>query len=232
MKILIAVVTCRTRRDWADLARSTWAKAPQDVDVRFFVGRGEPIETLNDEIYLECDDSYQGLPDKVREIVRWAIAHDYDYVLKCDDDVVLNIPKLLRSSFTGFDFTGHECAPKNQTPYGFNYWLSNKAMNIVANDVLPSDNNDEAWVSRAMSRNGIVLNHDDGYYLNYGRNLKSHVDIRRGLRKTAAPTVKRGDPYFAWCMHNKTVPKEVVFKEYIRIYERETQDATSKNVHI
>ena len=90
MKHLLAIVSCHSREDFSDAVRSTWLPlVPQGLDVRFFRGRGATREPLADEIFLDCDDSYEGLPNKVQEIVRCAHSHEYDFVLKCDDDVVV-----------------------------------------------------------------------------------------------------------------------------------------------
>jgi Galactosyltransferase len=222
MKILIAIVTCHTRLDWSDAVRNTWVPlVKENVDVRFFCGRGAPRETLNDEVILDCDDSYQGLPNKVQEIIRWTLARDYDFVLKCDDDVVINPAGILASGFYKFDFTGHACAENNQVPWGFLYALSRKAMEIMVDQPLPQGNNDEAWVAHAMNRNGILLNHDERYCLHYGRNLGLEVP-RRALRRPTETSI-HPSKYFSWCMHNHSVSKEVLLAEFKRIFEREVK---------
>ncbi len=221
-KILIAIVTCNGREDWVEVIRNTWMPLVKGADVRFFKGT-EDLHTTEDNfsVQLNCRDDYQGLPNKVQEIVKWALNHEYDYMLKCDDDVVINPCKILRSGFEQYDFVGHECAPNNQTPWGFNYWLSKKAMKIVADDILPSDNNDEAWVSRAMNRNGILLKHDDRYMLHYGRNL-GIMPERRSLRKPVEMP-KYESEIFSWCMHNHNVDRKILIQEFIRVYEREVK---------
>jgi hypothetical protein len=222
MKTLIAIVSCHTRQDWANLVRKTWVPlVPKDrSDVLFFVGRGE--STLpTDTVQLECDDSYQGLPEKVRSIVRWALDNGYDYMLKCDDDVLLKPQDILRSDFDQFDFTGHECAPNNQVPYGFCYWLSRKAMKIMENEPLPSgSNNDEAWVAHTMNRNGILLHHEGKYHLHYGRNLSDNEIGQRSLRKPVLPPTYPAR-YFAWCMHCKHVSQDRMQQEFKDIFQRE-----------
>lgn len=213
MKILIAVVTCYGREDWANLQRETWVPL-MPVDVEFFVGKGGPSQGTTQ---LDCDDSYQGLPEKVKAIIEWALERKYDYMLKCDDDVVLK-PDILRSDFTQYDFTGHECAPKNQTPWGFNYWLSKKAMEIMSKETLPQGNNDEAWVAHAMNRHGILLHSDQRYCLHYGRTL-GYEPPRRALRRPEEKTT--GQHYFSWCLHNHDVDKKIVQEEFRRIFKRE-----------
>ena len=95
MKTLIAVVSAHHRIHWRDCIRDTWLPLVPvtQADVKFFMGRGDSL-LKNDEVTLNCDDSYLGLPEKVREIARWALSHGYDYMLKCDDDTVIR-PELL-----------------------------------------------------------------------------------------------------------------------------------------
>lgn len=220
MKTLIAIVTCHTRLDWANLVRQTWVPlVPKNVDVRFFCGRGAPRDLMTDEVLLDCDDSYQGLPNKVQEIIRWVLDRDYDFILKCDDDVVIHPDHLLSSDFDQFDFTGHRCAENNQVPWGFNYWLSRKAMQIMADSPLPQGNNDEAWVAHTLNRNGLLLHHEERYCLHYGRHL-GLVHSRRTLRK---PIGEPTTAYFAWCMHNHDVSVDVQQQEFRHIFEREVK---------
>ncbi len=217
---LIAVVTCASRKEWADAARRTWAPACQrKVDVVFFVGRN--VE-LAHTISLDCDDSYQGLPDKVREITRYATVRDYEHVLKCDDDVVIDTHGLLNSGYEKWDFVGHESSPKSSVPYGFNYWMSKRAAEIVAGAQLPTNNNDEAWVTNVLGKHDIHLHHDSRYRLHVEQ-YQDCKDRRRPLRKSTkqrAPELK----YFSWCLHNKTVSMESSIIEYERLYKK-TQEA-------
>lgn len=217
---LIAVVTCHSRREWADAARRTWAPVCQrDVDVMFFAGRN--VE-LAHTVSLDCDDSYQGLPDKVREIMRFAYRHQYDHILKCDDDVVIDQKGLLSSGFELWDFVGHESSPKSSVPYGFNYWLSRRAIEIVAQEPLPTNNNDEAWVTHALSKHSIRLHNDPRYRLHIEQ-YQDWNDNRRPLRKSAKQNLP-DRKYFSWCLHNKTVSLEASLVEYERLFKK-TQEA-------
>lgn len=221
MKVLIAVVTCHTRRDWADAVRSTWVRLVEGADVKFFLGRGEAASS--DEIILNCDDSYQGLPEKVREIVRWAAKNDYDYLLKCDDDVVLHPAKLLASDFVEYDFTSHESEAGNPVPWGFNYWLSRKSMSIMATEPLPFNNNDESWVAHTLLNKGITLHHDGRYWLYSAKRLEL-VHSKRPLRApyNNQPNLRM---YFSWCMHNKLVPRKALIEEFKRVFKEEVDSA-------
>jgi hypothetical protein len=206
MKTLIAVVSCRSRQNYADAIRNTWLPlVPADkADVRFFVGRGEHTEFPADVVELDCDDSYQGLPEKVRCIVRWALTNGYDHALKCDDDVVLLPVDLLQSGYERYDFVGHRSSNKAlPAPYGFCYWMSRRSMEIVAESELPSTNYDEGWVTLKLQEKGIDLHHDARYHLHLGKRT-DFVSKRAPLRAPprtapAMPTPASGT--FAWCMY-------------------------------
>lgn len=223
MKTLIAIVTCNGREDWAALQRETWVPLVQNADVRFFKGVNGNTHSIDDNytVHLNCGDDYQSLPNKVQEIIRWAIKHDYDFMLKCDDDVLLKPQDILASDYYRYDFSGHECAPFEQVPWGFNYWLSKKAMKLMENKPLPNNNNDEAWVAHTMTANGILLHSDPRYSLHYGRNL-GMVPYKRALRKPKLEP-KSSSRYFSWCMHNHDVSKEVLFEEFKRIFHEEVK---------
>ena len=171
MRVLIAVVSCWKSSNYRKTIRETWASLEYPrTDVRFFVGRGSGELTTN-EVQLDCDDSYQGLPSKVQAIAQWALDRSYGFMLKCDEDVVLKIPEFLRSGFDLKDFVGHANTDKDsiRAPWGFCYTLSKKAMELVVNAQLPSNNNDEVWVSKVLFSNSIILHHDPRYYLYRGR---------------------------------------------------------------
>ena len=201
VRSLIAVVSCHKRKEWQDAIRSTWFhKVPEGTDVKFFIGRGES-QYAPGEVMLDCDDSYQGLPEKVQSIVRWALAEGYDYVLKLDDDVVLNPKAMLESDYRDHPYVGVEGhRPTPQRPYtvpsGFAYWMNKKCMELVAKEPLPSDNYDEGWVAGILHAHGIDLTNDPRYYI--------YLPMVRNTppRFGRVPTrlyIEPVDGTFAWC---------------------------------
>jgi len=200
---LIAIVSCHTHKEWRDAIRSTWlSMVPEGTDVRFFLGRGEHTDQP-DEIVLDCDDSYQGLPEKVQCIVKWALDNNYHYALKLDDDVVLNPIAMLNSGYEKYPYVGldaHRPVPISR-PYfvagGFAYWMDKVCMEHVSAAQLPSNNYDEGWVAKVLYEHGIELHIDQRYTISVCRVLPS-VDKRR-----IAPRI-RPDPVlgaFAWCIY-------------------------------
>jgi hypothetical protein len=107
MKTLLAIISCHARPQYRDAQRSTWiTMVPKEADYRFFMGPSTSVPK-EDEVLLDCDDSYQGLPSKVQAVVLWALDQGYDYVVKVDDDVVLWPTRFMNSGYHNYDFTGH-----------------------------------------------------------------------------------------------------------------------------
>jgi hypothetical protein len=244
-KCLLSVVTCHKRPEFSNAVRSTWYQLrDHQADVKFFIGREGEGPYREDEVVLDCDDSYLGLPNKVQEIIRWAYDHGYDFVAKIDDDVVVNPQAYMASDFQEHDFVGPQNpwvkAGEIRTPWGFFYTLSRRAMKLVIDAPLPgrqgsthtySHGNDEAWISTVLHINGVFLHEDPRYFLHRGVPLTPRP---RGLRplnrpRPAVPVPVPGT--FAWCvyidsgLHN--VPSEDMLKEYFKIW-KETQNVLSR----
>ena len=237
--MLLAIVSCHTREEYSNAVRSTWLPSvPPELDVKFFRGRGAAREPLSDEVFLDCDDSYNGLPNKVQEIMRWAYEHGYDYAAKVDDDVVVR-PREWYQSFKRCDFTGCQeaaCRPGEiRTPYGFFYVLSRRTMQMVISAPLPGNpgsthshwhNNDEAFVSTILHINGIRLQHDSRYFMFRGRRIQS-TNTKRSLRappRIAMPVDTPPSDWFAICIYLNwsgwhQTPMEVNLGEFKRIWK-------------
>lgn len=218
-RILIAVVNCHARPIPRQMLRDTWVpRVPQGVDLRFFLGPSLS-EPLADEVYLQCDDSYFGLPSKVQGIFRWALEHGYEYCLKLDEDCIL-FPELWAKGFLRVDFSG----PKNISqpgylcPWGYAYVCSRKAMECVVKEPLPlTSNNDEFWVTNALAKYGIGLQHDPRYCLH----KPTYEQKKRTLRAPPRPTyVEEPVPEaFAHCvwMPGDSPEKQA---EYMKAWEK------------
>jgi hypothetical protein len=212
MRTLIAIVNARSRREWRDAIRRTWlSQVPKDkANVVFFMGRGEPREFLADEVALDCSDQYEHLPEKIQAITRWTSERKYDFMLKCDDDVVLRPKALLNSGYWDHDFSGKANRPPQPyvVPMGFNYWLSSRSMGIISRAALPEDgsNDDEKWVSSKLWDEGIQLHHDPRYYLHMFQltdNVNPGNRFRRALRPPSPAQIKivEDNVSFSYCVH-------------------------------
>lgn len=167
-------------RDYHNAIRETWGKdLPSNVDLKFFVG-GSGIELNNfqeDEIPLDCEDTYVALPQKTREIARWSLSHDFDFSFFCDTGSFVIPHHLMSCGFENYDYMGFWGGGSHKTfsyrledaergcpvqfvkscsPWaaGGGYVLSRKAMEIVANTE-PKYWAEDLGVGQMMSENGI-----------------------------------------------------------------------------
>lgn len=227
MKPLIAVVNAHTRAIYQQCIRETWLPLVNGADVRFFLGPSTR-EAQQDEVFLNCDDSYEGLPSKVQAIARWALEHDYDYMVKLDDDVVIRPSQFLSTGFQNYDFSGHRNDVREfPVPFGFSYWLSKSSMQLVEKATLPRDNNDEAWVTATLSKAFITLHHEPRYVMHTGQRSDFVEKRTRPLRAPKRPRLMEpADPSLAvaWCMYlnwngHRSTPDEIVIQEMRKVFK-------------
>lgn len=162
MSLLIAIVTCSKFAERANTVRRTWAKnPPSGVTIKFF--RGNPIPSPSliepDEVYLDVDDGYAGLPQKVQGAIAWAYENGFEYVFKTDDDCFVNLPILVRLPFGRYDYFGRFRGPSGGYPAdyasGFGYFLSRKAMKEVVHGGITQDWAEDRWVGNLLASKGI-----------------------------------------------------------------------------
>lgn len=196
MKVLIAIVTCHAFRGRAATQRSTWARNVVGADVRFFLGGSAP-SAYDDEVILDVKDDYVSLPAKVQAMHRWALAHNYDFVFKCDDDVYVQPERLMASNFAMSDYCGRLRGASGgyPAPYasGFGYWLSRRAMAITSEAELTKDGAEDRWVGNTLMNAGILCTADYRYVV-----ARSEKTVRSG---TEGP--RRGNRIIAACEYDK-----------------------------
>lgn len=183
-KILFAIVTCHRRAYAPEATHSThqsgentnvewmrkgWVSAASGrVDVRFFYGDTGGLERMGeDEIALDCGDDYYSLVPKVRAVIGWAYEAGYDYLLKLDDDVYVDVGKAL-ADFLPVDYRGNMRngqvkrfgeEPELTVKYacGPAYWLSRKAMEAILNSPEPATPYEDRATGYMLSQAGIQL---------------------------------------------------------------------------
>jgi len=224
MKTLIAIVNARHREEWRQVVRNTWLpQVPKDkCDAFFFMGRGEERQFSEDEVELDCSDKYEHLPEKVRAITRWALKRTYGHMLKCDDDVVLRPNAILASGYESYDFSGKANRPPQPyvVSFGFNYWLSRKSMEIVAESELPTDgsNDDEKWVAKTLWDHSISLHNDSRYRLHTGGEVYPDTGFRRALRVPRVMSSVRDPEMLARCIHMDGASQELKLREFQTVF--------------
>ena len=176
MHYLIGVTTCHTHKYKAKVLaqRETWVRdAAGVIDVRFFYGSGNAQLAPPDTVYLtDVCDSYMGRPSKIRGMCRWALAAGYDWALKTDDDVYIDILRLLNVVPTREDYVGRPVEFRDRITgkvtvkfaSGFGYWLSRRAMQVIA-DAPDFTGLEDRWVAEQLFAAGITLTADSERYV-------------------------------------------------------------------
>ena len=158
MRFLIGVTTCHKFIHRALVQQRTWVPDAEaaGIDVRFFVGCREGVFTQELKQYpmgtirLDVPDEYKQLPLKVQAMFAWAGEHDYDFILKTDDDTLVRPNNLLKELG---DYIGHSnrlyCS-------GFGYTLSRRAAELVAKATWDEDPVEDRWVGGVLAAAGIL----------------------------------------------------------------------------
>lgn len=182
-KEIIAVITCgkysyqdelanghRSGQDSAraNAVRQTWYRSwlcryADRIDLKFFLGRCDRSPQEN-EIFLDCDDSYYGLPEKVRKTYEWCYRAGYGQVFKVDDDVFLYIDRLL-ANLTDDDYRGYAIESDMTYASGTCYQLSRSAVKFVVDAEIPQGEwREDRHVGTVLARNGIKLSHEERFH--------------------------------------------------------------------
>ncbi len=183
MKILIAILSCvmRDKLGSSQAARETWARDISKypgVEYRFFVGRGGRIQS--DVVVVDAPDDYDGLTEKNREMQRWFVAHDYDFVFFCDDDTLIDMKRLMSSGFEQWDYYGRLRTVDTWCPFGYcctgdGCWLSRKACEILA-EAPGIGFADDVWMGNELGKHGIKLQHNG----EFGWGITWHCSVDAG----------------------------------------------------
>jgi hypothetical protein len=173
--------------------RATWLTAlPEGVDYKFFYGtrprdiiskpnQGRPSpqpplrDPLSDEVFLPCHDSYVANSAKMQGICEYALANEYDYVLRVDDDTFV-YPERLFATDWQHEYVG---GPNGAFAPGSCIFLGKSAMAILVNSRVTSFC-DDLWVGSVMSdsrieRHVIPTRHEfgDNYLVKYAEAVRS-----------------------------------------------------------
>lgn len=163
---IILITTCSWHLHRNEQCRATWLREWGGlVDYKFVFGNGW-TPRRDDEMAFPVDDTYNGLPAKVQASHKWAREQGYTHILKTDCDMYVHVPRLLRSGFEQFPYSGNLYYP--EFVMGAAYWLDQHATDILAHAALPypgAPGGDDVWVGRVMAENGIVAHDDKRYHI-------------------------------------------------------------------
>ena len=170
-KTLIAVLSCERDRALNQALRETCYRYTSYH--RFFVGYAA---TLGDEVSLDCLDDYGSLAAKCQAMARWALAEGYDVVFKTDADTYVDVARLMRAlqepPVAAADYCGFYKGGPGDYAKGLGYWMSRKALEIVADlPLLYSDDvrnpgpyvAEDRWVGHWLMQRGLTCILDERY---------------------------------------------------------------------
>src|ERR1051326_1837535 len=121
MMPLFAIKSCQAHRSYHQAIRDTWGKF---FDILFFMGAKHlaPKYERKDEVSLDCDDSYMGLPHKTKAICEYLVQSplllNHTHVYFCDNDTFVRPESFYRLDYD-YDYAGKIChCPIGETaPY-------------------------------------------------------------------------------------------------------------------
>ena len=111
-KIPIGIKSCQSNKNRQEAIRNTWLK---NIDTNkffpiFLIGNKERINELADGVlYLEADDSYQGLTGKLKKYYEWCLNNtNSSHFWTCDDDSYINCSIFnTYNEYINYDYCGN-----------------------------------------------------------------------------------------------------------------------------
>lgn len=88
--------------------RETWWKHQAPATCKFFMGNtATPEHQADDVVILPCGDKYLfDLQEKIQGMCKWALDHDFDVLIKVDDDTFVHPALVPYLEQTSIDFGG------------------------------------------------------------------------------------------------------------------------------
>ena len=163
--ILIAAWQGYKARGDQDACRETYLKEwGHLIPHRFVYDREyDGLDWKDDEIIVDAPTGFMECVFKTHLGVKWALEEGYDYVFSVPTDCYIVIPRLLASGYEKFDYPGYQVPGEGHIGGGSGYWLSKRAMLIVANSE-PELDYEDRWVGNALRTYDILGVHDPRYW--------------------------------------------------------------------
>lgn len=138
---------------------------------------GSKSDLIKDELLLNCDDGYLGLPWKTTESLKWALDEGYDGVIRGFVDTYL-FPELVAKSnlfeteAAGWTFGCSPCPAHPTLTHsaplgGAAYWTNRRASQAIIDEPIRHWGED-THAGFALHNAGIELIHDERFVWDYG----------------------------------------------------------------
>lgn len=148
--------------------RETWVPRVTALghDFVFLIGNGGAMYHGRDldMLFLPCPNEYHALPQRTYHWCHWLLQQpNWEYGFKCDDDTYVAAERLdaVLQNLTA-DYAGVEWHPQmNYGSGGAGYFLSRRAVEIVARELTHQTGAEDLLVGEVLRRNGITLHMDE-----------------------------------------------------------------------
>jgi hypothetical protein len=105
--------------------KDSWLKKLKENNIPYFFVTGDEFTIDEPLLKIEHNECYEQLPLKTYLALKESLQYNYNYVIKADSDIFLNIDKLLKLDLTGINYLGKENSPNNNSDTHF-YKCKNK----------------------------------------------------------------------------------------------------------
>jgi hypothetical protein len=158
-RLVIAVVGCRAYLTRLATVRASWgARCPEDVDIFYFVGRGEAA--MPDWVTrVDAPDDYDALPIKVHAVHKWLRDRPFDWLFKCDDDsfVVVDRVRAIAQGMASDSFLGAPDYHPHFAGGGGGYVMTRDASRRLADDREPPLGAEDVYYSHRLMALGYAF---------------------------------------------------------------------------
>lgn len=142
--------------------RMTWAQEwPRPFDIRYAFDNTHH-DPVRDELVLDAPTGIMNTSYKTHKAAQWALAEGYEHAFFVPTDCYVAVTRLAASGFEKLDYTGFHSYTEHHIGGGSGYWLSRRALQVVA-DYAPYPDYEDRWVGSACRDAGIPAIHDDRY---------------------------------------------------------------------
>jgi|SaaInlStandDraft_6_1057023.scaffolds.fasta_scaffold07222_2 hypothetical protein len=123
--IIIGIINCKKNEHKQNDIRKTWIKDLNYYNIKYYfiIGHNKKTEIIDDIIYLNCNDDYESLTNKVGLFTKYVYENtDYEYIYKLDDDCYLNIEYFMNINLKDVNFLGKFISKNDYLPnWGYQY---------------------------------------------------------------------------------------------------------------
>ena len=147
------------------------------------LGRNSPSKS--GRMIVDAGDYYRSLPQKVAAVFAHAVANDYDYVVKVDDDVVVydRLAEVEAGEYVGVDFNLGKAAASWLA--GFCYCVGRRAMSAFLSDHgRYAQGPEDEMLGATCRRHGIAMRSDARFVMRYDARLHGIAVAQHGARPT------------------------------------------------